>query len=362
MPFTAQELANISNSVLDNHLFKGQVFKQARQAKPMYDAFDSAAKEFPGGKGKVTIRVARGTDGPGLQGYTHDDIVTYGNPTPTKQVEYPWKEMHQGIGLTHTELKHDGITVIEDGAAQTTREKDGREEFALANLLQEKLDEMNEGYLISMDSLLHGDGTGDTKAISGIRSLILDDPSSGTTGGLSRSAFSWWRNHAATTAAQAAGSGDDAVTSSTDGGGALLQYLQKQYRQMLRFGTPRHRCFAGSDFLGAQEKELRANGSYTDRGFRNRGAVNGGMNTIRNGVPFLSWDFEYDPTLDDLNLQKRAYIIDMNAVMLYYMRGEKQKRANPARPYDRYVMYRGVTTTGVLAAKQLNTSMVIDIA
>ncbi len=70
---------------------------------------------------------------------------------------------------------------------------------------------------------------------------------------------------------------------------------------------------------------------------------------------------EYDPTLDDLGLEKRMYDIDMRRLRLHYMAGEKMKKANPARPYDRYVMYRGVTTTAVMVAQQLNTSGVYDI-
>ena len=117
----------------------------------------------------------------------------------------------------------------------------------------------------------------------------------------------------------------------------------------------------GSDFLDAMERELRANGSYSDQGWKSRGSVNAGMATD-SGVPFKSWNFEYDPTLDDLDLAKRAYIIDMAQICLYYMQGEKKKKVSPARPYNRFVMYNSVTTTAVMTARQLNTSMVIDIA
>ena len=49
-------------------------------------------------------------------------------------------------------------------------------------------------------------------------------------------------------------------------------------------------------------------------------------------------------------------------VRLLYMDGNRMKKHNPARPYDRYVMYNGITMTGVMVAKQLNTSAVYDIA
>jgi hypothetical protein len=47
---------------------------------------------------------------------------------------------------------------------------------------------------------------------------------------------------------------------------------------------------------------------------------------------------------------------------LMYMDGNKYKKHNPARPYDRMVMYNGISMTAVMVARQLNTSGVYDIA
>ncbi|SFI05667.1 phage major capsid protein [Methylobacterium brachiatum] len=359
MPFTANELANIANSALDYYLNKGKTEKQNIQDKPMMQAFEASSGQFPGGKGLVSIGVKGGQGGGSFHGYTHDDQVSYYNPASNLRVGYAWKEHHIGLGLTHTELKMDGITVIEDGAEQTTSEKDGREQFALANLLDSKLEDFDEDKKKSWDALIHGDGTGDAKALAGIRSIILDSPGSGTTGGLSRATYPWWRNRAATAAAAKDGVGNDAITSSTAGGGTLMTFLQAEDRQLKRFaqGGVKLRRFAGSDFIGAMEKEIRANGNYSLTGFRAAGTVDGKMADA-------TWDGNaiiYDPTLDDLGLSKRMYAIDMRRIRLMYMAGEKNKKASPPRPYDRYVMYRGLTSTAVMIASQLNTSGVYDI-
>lgn len=362
MPFTAEELANIANSTLDYYMDKRKVYAQNIQSKPMLQAFDAAAKStLSGGKGEVSIRVKTGQGGLTLAGYTHDDLLTYGNPTGVKEVKFPWKEHFIGMGLTHTELKHDGITVIESGASQSTSEKDGREEHALANLLEEKNEDMAEDYAVGLDSLIHGDGTSDTKALAGIQAFILANPALGSTGGLNRSVNSWWRNLAATAAANAAGSGDNAITSSTANGGALVQYLEKQQLQLNRYagGRRRSRRFAGSDFINAYKTELRANGQYAQTGWKNGdGTVDGAMGNVR----FDGVEIVYDPTLDDLGLSKRMYDIDMSRIMLVYMQGEKMKKVSPARPHDRMVLYRGVTTTAVMVTKGLRTSAVVDIA
>lgn len=361
MPFTAVELANIANAALDNYMGKGEVYVQAIQNKPLLQAFDQNSGTFSGGKGQVSLAVKAGQGGLTLAGYTHDDVVGYGNPATIKRINFTWREHHIGMGLTHTELKHDGITVIENAASQRTSDKDGREEHALANLLEEKVAEMNEDYAVSWNGLLYGDGTSDAKALAGIRAFILDNPALGSTGGLNRTTNTWWRNRAATTAANAAGTGFAPISSAATNGGVLLQFLQREERQLDRFarGSRKSKMFAGSDFINAVETELRANGQYAQSGWK------GGNGATDGYMPAVSWngiEIMYDPTLDSLGLSKRMYNIDFRRVKLLYMAGEKMKQANPARPYDRYVMYRGVTTTAVMVAQQLNTSGVYDIA
>ena len=361
--FTAQELANIANSALDYYMGKGEIWANAIQNKPMMKAFDQYAGTFSGGKGDVSLAVKAGQGGGSLQGYQGDDVVTYYNPATAKRVNFPWREHHIGIGITHSELKHDGITVSESGADQTTSNKSGRDVHVLVNMMTEKMNDMNENYAVSWDALIHGDGSSDVKALAGIRAFILDNPAAAPTGGLNRVSNPWWRNRAATAAANTASTGFAPIQSSGSGGGALLQFLQSEERQLNRFARGRRmsRKFAGSTFIGAIETELRANGMYAQHGWQggsSNGTVDGAMPTIS----FAGVTIEYDPTLDDLNLSRRMYDIDMRRIKLLYMAGEKMKRANPARPYDRYVIYRGVTTTAVMVAQQLNTSAVYDIA
>jgi hypothetical protein len=359
MPFSAQELSNIFSSTLDFYMDKGKVFKQNVEDKPMLKEFEASAGTFPGGKGNVSLAVKSGQGGGSLAGYTNDDQVTYYNPASQKRANYPWREHHIGIGVTHTELKIDGISVTEDGGDQSEHDVSGRDEFVLANLLQEKFDDLKEDYAVSWNTLLHSDGTGDPKALAGIRSLIIDAPAAGgTTGGIGRSANTWWNNRAAT-AANATAGGQGAITPSSTGGGALLQFLQAEGRQINRFaqGGVKRRHYAGSGFIGAMEYELRANGLYSNQGFGMKRATTGDMAT----VSWLNQDIVYDPLLDELGYVNRMYSLDHRRVRLLYMTDEKMKKTAPARPYDRYVLYRGITSTAVLIAQQLNTSGVYDV-
>lgn len=360
MPVAPDVLADINNATLQNYIDKGKVWKQNVSNKPLLKDLNAQAGSFGGGKEFVSFAVKDGRSGATLQGYSYDDQVNYYDPATIVRARFPWREHHIGVTLTHTELKQDGINVVEDGTDQTTVAMDGREEFALANRLDEVMDTMGEDYAFSLNRLLWGDGTADVKAIAGIRSIVLDNPAAGTTGNISRVAFPYWRNRAAT-AANAAAGGQGAITSSATAGGALISFLEKEDRQRMRFkrGTTKTRIYAGTDWIAAYEGEMRANGYYTQTGWRGT-AVDGAMGTPQ----WRGTDIVYDPTLDDLGLSKRAYFLDIGStgIRLLYMDGNRMKKHHPARPYDRYVMYNGITMTGVLIARQLNTSGVYDIA
>lgn len=357
MAFTVDEIANINNSTLETYIDKGKVWKQDVANKPMLEAFNSAAGKFVGGKENVSFAVGSAYEpGWGLVGYSGDDQLSHVNPTGTKRVRFPWKEHYMGMVVTMTELKTDGIDVIESGTDQTTREMSGREAQALANLLDEKNDKMGESYTFSLDLLIHGDGSGDAKALAGIRSLILDDPDAGSTGGLSRVSNPWWRNDALTTA------GGGVVTVNASAGGALITAMDKAARRRSKYknGSTKVRYFAGSDFIDGYKLELRSNGYYSQTGWQGQANADGAMPDPKHGGLQLEWD----PTLDDIGRSKFCYAIDMGrtGVRLLYMDGQRMKKHNPARPYDRMVMYNGISMTGVMVAKQLNTSGVYEIA
>lgn len=361
MPFTADELADINNAILENYIDKGTVWKQNVANKPMLDAFNASAGKFSGGKENVSFAVKSGQGGGTLQGYSHDDQVGYYNPTGLKRARFPWREHHIGITVTHTELKTEGVDVT-DTDGKSTRGMDGREEFALANLLEEKMETLGEDYAFSLDRLIHGDGSADAKALAGIRSLILDNPNAGATGGINRVVNSWWRNRAATTAFAAA-SGQGPITVNPANGGALIEFMDKEVRARSKYknGSTRVRYFCGSDFIDGYKRELRANGYYSmNMGSGANTKMDGSLADPNHGGLPLEWD----PTLDDLGFAKRCYAIDMGrtGVRLLYMDGQRMKKHTPSRPYDRYTMYNGITTTGVMIAKQLNTSGVYDIA
>lgn len=348
MPFTVQELNNIANAAMDYHLDKGKVHSQTIQEKPLLRRMKAAQKTFPGGKGNIDVRV-KGVYTTGIQGFTHDDTVTYTNPANIKQASFPWKEVHAGIQITMTELKKAGISVTDTNGANTS-EHSQAELIQLANLLDDKLEDMSEGSSRGQNLMYWRDGTQDAKLAAGIKSFIVDNPAAAVTvGGLDQQANDWWRNRASL--------GIIANESNAANQG-LIKLLSKERRQLRRYGGRPDVGFCGSDFLDQIENELRANGSYTNVGWAKGGKVD--LSVADQTLKDIS--LEYDPTLDDEGESKRCYILDFSTIYPMVMQGEDWKRHTPSRPEDKYVIYRAMTWTGGLVCRQRNANGVYSIA
>lgn len=344
MPFSAQELQNITNAVLDYHI-RGKVESQVIQDRPLYDTLKKGQKSFPGGKEKITGRV-KGQYTSSMVGYSHDDEQSYANPANIKQWEAKWYEVGAGISVTLTELKVAGISVVDSMNSEKTTTHSDSELVALTNLLEDKFEDLDEGGKRSLAEMFWRDGSQDAKAIPGIQSFILTAPTTGLTFAIDRAANSWWRNRASLL-----------IDSSTASNQNLVNTLQFEFRQLRRYATPKHRFYAGSSFMDAFEKELRSKGNYTLEGWANKKSIDASVADIA----FKGVMIEYDPLLDDLGLQKYGFVLDMNAIKLWVMEGEDMKTHSPARPPEKYVLYRAVTLTGALCANRLNTSGVYSI-
>lgn len=347
MPFTLTELENIANSTLDHHLMRGEIYSQTIQDKPFLKALNEKAKYFSAGKEFLTIRV-KGEYTTEIEGFSDEESVEYENPANIKQASYEYKRIHAGIKISYDELQKSGINVTETTTGKSVKEQDGREITALANLFDDKIEDMMEGRARGMNNMFWRDGTADSSLVAGVKSFVVTDPTSASiVGGIDQSSNTWWRNRV-----------NLGLSTASPSNSTIAQAIQTEMRQLRRYGRPKHMMFAGSDFLDALETELRVNGTYTDSGW----SGNGGIELSVADTQFKGVTINYDPTLDDESEQKYLYILDMNSIFPMYMTGERDKRHSPARPHDKYVMYRAITDTVGLVCRQRNTSGIITIA
>jgi hypothetical protein len=223
-----------------------------------------------------------------------------------------------------------------------------RELTALVNILNEKFEDMAEGWDRGFNSMYWADGSSDSNLVPGIKSFIVDTPSSGlVVGGIDQASNSWWRNRASL--------GIDASTPSNMN---VTTVLQREYRQLRRYGGNPKLWLAGSDFIEALEKELRSKGTFTDQGWMSQGKTDTGMADIS----FKGNKIQYDPTLDDNGEAKRLYVMDTRFIKPRVMDGEDKKRHYPARPENKYMFFRAMTWIGGLTCNKRNAHGVYSIA
>lgn len=339
--FSVAELANISASLLDYYV-KGEAFDQIKQDHPTWKKFAAKKKNFPGGKGLISIPV-RGTYQSTVEGFTVDDTVTFTNPTPVIRGTYKWFEHHTGLKVSLTELKEGGISVTDTSSGWGTSNHAQKDMVVLTDLLGEKIYDMLEGYAKGMANLLWGDGTGDAKALAGIRAFLTDTPATGTIGGIDASAKTYWRHTV-----------DLAINSTTED---LGQRIQEKIRLLSTYGGKPDIWACGSDFLSALERQLRSGGYYSNTGFAGR------TTDISVGsIAFQGKEFYYDPDLDANSMSKYCFAIDSSKLQLYAMDQEWEKAHFPSRPHDKFVIYRSLTTTCGLVMTQRNAHAIFSIA
>lgn len=361
--FSAAQISHAQATGLDFYI-KGKLFNSGIQEKPTLAKFESSKKSFTGGNENISVGVKFDTGADGvndsLTGFSHTDAVGFYNPGKGLRANYVWREHHLGMEMSETELKRHGI-LVDDKFDGVRRGKGDRGLHILSNVLDEALADFSEQYASTMNTLVWGDGTSDSSALAGLRSMIVDIPTLGTVGGLSNVSHPMWRNRAYTAAFAAdatydATYGGNKVTSAATSGGTLIQVLQQEWRQLRRYGG-KPTCFAaGSDFIDAMEVEMRANGYYNNNGMA------GSQEAAIGDLMFKGVPVYYDPTLDDLGRAKYAYIWDPKDIYIYALEGDWRRQRTPARPYDKFVFHQSVLATGQMVARRRNSALVIEIA
>ena len=346
MAFTVAELESIANAALDYYFKTPTVRSQSIQNKPLLKSMQAKEQTFPGGKENISLAV-KGAYTTTIQGFSHDDQVSYANPANIRRATYPWKLIHAGIQVTLHELAKDGVSIADttDGTGESNHS--GREKTAIANIFKDKIEDMLEGIDRGMNQMYWQDGTQDSNLCPGIMSFITDVPTSAAVvAGIDQAANAWWRNRASL-----------ALNSTTPSNQIVVQKLQKEWRQLRRYGGTPDTVLAGSDFIDFVEQELRSKGNYTLEGWTSQGKTDASIADIK----FKGVTFTYDPTLDDLGRSKYCYVLDSDHIFPMAIDGESMKKHNPARPANQYVLFRAMTWMGGLVCDQRNCHGVYSI-
>ncbi len=329
---------------------RGDALAQTTADKPLLAWLRGNSETFPSGKGNISepVQGAFIDDTAGaLVGYNEDDLVTFNQAQNILQAAVAWKEVFMGLVITWTELKKDGISIVDDSKGGGTSEHSNVALTRLVGLLKNRMADYSESYARSMNKMLWRDGTQDTKQVPGLQSIFTVNAATGTIEGLSKATYSWWRNRINTAVATNTATSD------------LIHFLNDEVIQLRRFGGRPDKALCGSDFLKALRRELVAKGYFTQTGFQ-------GKQATELGVGQLSVDglgtFTYDPTMDELGMSKELWVLDGRRTKLRPMEQEDNKVLSPERPYNAMVFLKGMTWTGGLICTQLNANARYSLA
>lgn len=336
---------SVTDYALDFYVRK-EMLLQTTQDKPLLAFLEGGKKTFPAAKQYISEPVQGSVmnDTSGFfAGYTGDSALTFTQMALGVRATYAWKEVHAGFVITHTQLKQDGITVV-DGESKTSDHSDAA--TRLTPILKSAMADFGESWSRAKNLMLWQDGSQDSNQVPGVQAILQDDPTTGTVGSLSQATYSWWRSRV------------KLDLSASAENQTITNFFTNEILQLKKRGGKPSKILCGSAFWAALNIEVRAKGIYTQSGFSNKDNDIGLQKISIGGIG----TFEYDPTLDDLGLSKRCYVFDKSKITLRPMEGEDNKTLLPARPYQYLVMLKSMTWTGGLQATQLNGMGVYGIA
>lgn len=350
MPFSAQDIQDAGKIGLDFYLADKPVDQIALE-RPLLKALQGKKKSAPGAK-QYVVEQLRARYSSNFQWFNGSSIVTYNRRQTVEQANFAWRSCHDGFALDEDRLAQNGIIVTDDRGP--TKASDS-ERVMLTNLIEEQAEVLRLGFQEQFSYQLHLDGTQSTDAIAGLDSLVSLAPTSGTVGGIDRSASAnaYWRNNVST-----------GLTTTTSTG-TILNQMEVQFRQCARNGGRPDLIVAGSTFIDGYRQFVLNTFGRMDFGPSNTKRVEGGTSVLT----FQGVEVQWSPEFQELDSryapatlwEKRCYFLNTQTITLRPLQGHDMISRKPPRAYDRYEYYWGLTWRGALTMNRSNANAVLAL-
>ncbi len=348
MPFSAQEIQDAGKIGLDFFLANNPV-DQVSMERPLLKALQGKKKTAPGAR-QFIVEQLRVRYGSNFQWFNGSQIVTYNRRVTNEQANYAWRSCHDGLALDEDRLAQNGIIVVDD--ASGARSASDAEKIQLTNLLEEQAEALRLGFQEQFSFALHLDGTQSPDAIAGLDSMVSLTPTSGTVGGIDRSATAnaYWRNNVAT-----------GLTTTTSTG-TILNQMEVLFRQCARNGGRPDLMIAGSQFIDGYRNFVLNTFGRMDFGPANTKRVEGGTEVLL----FQGTEVQWSPEFQELDArfapatawEKRLYMLNTQTIRLRPLQGHDMISRKPPRAYDRYEYYWAITWRGAMTMNRANANAV----
>ena len=349
MPFNAAQLAQGANYQLD-FFAKNDPIDQVNTDRPWLKKLIDTKQAAPAGNQFYVEQIYISNDS-NYQNYFGSQQVTYNERDGVRQARYAYYNFHDGFGLDEDRLAANGIALTDDGESVVSQ----AEKFQLTNLLKTQYQQLKEGVHENLHEELLRSGAQDVNSCPGLDALVSTTPNTGVIGGLDAATQTYWRNNIALNIASTAG--------------VLTETMEQTWRACTRFGgSAPDFIMASGAFIDAYRRDAK---SEVDRQIMTpaRGGV--GLDGSVSQVFFKGIPIVWNPTLDILDAKfgapptrwdRRCYFINTKHIKLRPVTGHWMVNRKPARVYDRYVSYFGMTSKYRLTMNKRNSHAVLSIA
>ena len=350
MPVNNAQLAAGANTTLENFA-SGDPIDQINTEHKTLDWFIANKSPVIFGNGIFNEKVSISNDS-NYQRYTGDDQVTYNRKDTTRKAPFQHYEAHDGFTLNETELANNGIVMSDDDEAVPTE----AEKLQLVSLLDEGWRTLKAGFRANLALDFLRDGSQSSLAVPGLDLIVSTTPTTGVVGGLDASTATYWQNNAS-------------MAISTATAGTLVKEMEAQHRACTRYGGMQPDFYVcGSKFYDAYRDD---SNQQTNRQVITNGKqgvnVDGSTDNVYFKGKLMVWDPDFDALDDVLGAitypwAKRCYFLNSKTVRLRPFKGRWMIVRKPARMYDRYSHFFGITSDHAITCNKRNANAVLSIA
>lgn len=350
MPITAAQLVRGANYTLMTNAANDPV-DQVTKDKPLMEWLIRNKKEGAFGNGIFNEKV-RFTHDSNYQNYSGDDQVNYNRRDTVRLAPFQHYEAFDGFSLNETELANNGIIITDDTSAVL---EEG-EKLQIVNKLNEGWATLKEGFQENWDREMHLDGQQDAKACPGLDLLVSTTPNVGVIGGIDAANALYWRNNAN-------------LAISTASAGNLTEEMEQTWRACRTFGKSSPDFMpCGSAFYDAYRKDAK---DTINRQVISKSMGGDDLDTAVENLYFHGKLLVWDPSFDELDTllgvitypwAKRCYFLNSKHIKLRPFKGRWMVKHTPARVYDRFTHYFGLSADYGLTTNRRNANAVLSIA
>jgi hypothetical protein len=346
MPFTAAQLVTGANYSLATYQKKEPIDQiNIQHATLDWLIKNKEASTFGNGSFKEPIYVANGSN---FQNYFGADQVTYNDRDPAKWTDFKYFNNHDGFWFDEDRLIAAGIHMSEesDGAVPSAPEKE-----SLINLLQQSYRAVKNSIQEGLAFETLRDGSQSTKACPGLATLIANDPTTGTVGGIDSATYTYWRNNTNT-----------GITAN-----AVITEMEQTWKDCMRYGgmLPDFIVCGQAFYENYVAQATTAIQRHLAVQGKGGAAIDPSVQAVNfHGIP-LVWDptFEaLDTLLSTTTQTKTCYFLNSNAIKLRPLKGEWMRDRKPERLPDRYVHYFAKTSKYGFTTNKRNAMAVLSIS